>query len=388
MSGNWKLISALLLSLIVIMICSCITSGETVSDLNSSNTSISQNMTDFDITSSPLFTDEDNNHPQQPLSKIIFVSERDGNQEIYIMNSDGSEQENLTRSTNNEFYPQWSPDGKKISFVNKIQKEIDALVYSTRGLRETSDIEDFYEIFFLNTEDGGINKLEENALSPEVSWSPDSTQIAYTNIDGRINVLDIISGNVSIIPLMERRCFEPSFSPEQLIIACESYNLYIWNLETQEKKQLTSLSPVAHIPNSDYIIIINNIKWSLDGEKIAFKRLDRHQLNLIKKDGTSIPVPQNMAINNYTWSPDSSRIAFNRGNDIYILDIDNKKYKQITNSANIEGELSWSADGSQIAFAAIIDNQKEIFVMNSDGSNQIRLTNNNSDDFQPEWSPY
>jgi len=42
--------------------------------------------------------------------KIAFQSDRDGNDEIYVMNADGSNQERLTYNAVADFYPCWSPD--------------------------------------------------------------------------------------------------------------------------------------------------------------------------------------------------------------------------------------------------------------------------------------
>ena len=48
--------------------------------------------------------------------KIAFVSKRDGNAEIYIMNPDGTEQVNLTQHPAEDYDPAWFPDGKQILF--------------------------------------------------------------------------------------------------------------------------------------------------------------------------------------------------------------------------------------------------------------------------------
>ncbi len=49
--------------------------------------------------------------------KMAFVSDRDGNGEIYVMNADGSAQRRLTRNPASDVEPVWSPDGRKIAFV-------------------------------------------------------------------------------------------------------------------------------------------------------------------------------------------------------------------------------------------------------------------------------
>jgi len=50
------------------------------------------------------------------VTLIAFTSYRDGNDEIYIMNTDGSGQTNLTNNPAGDYYPYWSLDRKKIAF--------------------------------------------------------------------------------------------------------------------------------------------------------------------------------------------------------------------------------------------------------------------------------
>jgi Tol biopolymer transport system component len=53
--------------------------------------------------------------------------------------------------------------------------------------------------------------------------------------------------------------------------------------------------------------------------------------------------------------------------------------------AKLDENPSWSADGNQIVFQSNRDGKFEIYVMDSDGSNQARLTNNPAIDYDPDW---
>ncbi|MBK7969817.1 MAG: PD40 domain-containing protein [Bacteroidetes bacterium] len=49
---------------------------------------------------------------------ILFYTNRDGNDEIYIMDADGKNQLNISNHASNDYLPSWSPDGKQIVFTS------------------------------------------------------------------------------------------------------------------------------------------------------------------------------------------------------------------------------------------------------------------------------
>ena len=89
---------------------------------------------------------------------------------------------------------------------------------------------------------------------------------------------------------------------------------------------------------------------------------------------------------------ENSKIAFTSTRDlneeIYVMNAeDGSDQIRLTNNNVIDRFLNWSPDGTKIAFTSTRDGNFEIYVMNAeDGSDQIRLTNNNVIDRFPDWN--
>jgi Tol biopolymer transport system component/metal-dependent hydrolase (beta-lactamase superfamily II) len=91
------------------------------------------------------------------------------------------------------------------------------------------------------------------------------------------------------------------------------------------------------------------------------------------------------------FSPDGSQIAFQKNSgtnkDIYVINLDGSDFKRLTNSPSCERHAAWSPDGRKIAFQSDRDGNPEIYIMDADGSNWHRSTNNPADEMRPSWSP-
>ena len=93
-------------------------------------------------------------------AQIAFVSQRDGNAEIYVMDADGGNLRNLTNHPGGDWSPSWSPDGKRIAFVS--QRDGNA------------------EIYVMDADGGNPQNLTNNpGRDSSPSWSPDGKRIAF-----------------------------------------------------------------------------------------------------------------------------------------------------------------------------------------------------------------
>jgi len=73
--------------------------------------------------------------------------------------------------------------------------------------------------------------------------------------------------------------------------------------------------------------------------------------------------------------------------EIYVMNNDGNNRTRLTDNNAYDDAAAWSPDGSRIAFQSNRDGHLNLYVMNHDGSNQTRLTTTNSSDVNPAWSP-
>ena len=88
----------------------------------------------------------------------------------------------------------------------------------------------------------------------------------------------------------------------------------------------------------------------------------------------------------------NGKIAFESSRDgnfeIYVMNADGSNQTRLTNNPARDTEPRWSPDGTTIAFVTDRDGNPEIYVMDADGSNEINLTNNPGlFDLGPSWQP-
>jgi Tol biopolymer transport system component/regulator of sirC expression with transglutaminase-like and TPR domain len=267
-----------------------------------------------------------------PQGKIAFVSRRDGNEEIYVMKADGSDQTRLTDHPFGDWRPAWSPDGRKIVFTS---------------IRE-DDIAN--QIYVMAADGSNVVKLSNNLGDDrDPAWALDGTRIAFVS----------------------RRDGNPE--------------IYVMNESGGNQTRLTENAADDLHPS-----------WSPDGTKIAFqsnREGANHEIYIMNLDGSGlVNITNNPADDGHPhWAPDGIRIVFASNRDgnyeIYVMDVAGGDLIRLTYDPAWDGWPTWSPNNSKIAFTSTRDGNEEIYVISVDGSNLIRLTNRSALDGLPAWSP-
>lgn len=268
------------------------------------------------------------NFGEKPLftSKIVFVSDRDGNMEIYMMDWDGYNQIRLTFNNVIDTLPSISPDKKIIAYTSYRKLNPDLYLYNI--------IEGKNIAFF----SGGTNY--------SADFSPDGKKIAFVSTkDGNaeIYVANVDGTNIRRITFNPAIDTSPSWSPSGREIAFTSDR---------------SGSPQIYIMDSD----------GANVRRISF-------------EGTYNDSP--------AWSPDGDRIAYvsriNNSFDIYVYNLRNNTVTKLTEEAGRNENPSWSPDGRHIVFASNRTGSYQIYIVDYDGLNLRRLTNSGNNKM-PKWS--
>jgi Tol biopolymer transport system component len=298
------------------------------SELNLKDLKIKVNVTDGASAGSGAASDlfSINIPADKTVGKISFVSTRGINQQIYIMNADGTNQYRLTDGKYGENFAAISPDGEKIAYVCAKDSPNDLYIMDSNGL---------------NSKRLTVSTAGERYYYPAFSY--DSSKIVFimeAENQLKLCVINSAGGGFKVIKSFTTEILYPSFSPDGSMIA--------FSMREGGLNKISIIQPASGIV-SDFIAGSYNVNYP-------------------------------------SFSPDGSKLAFTSDFDgdfeIFIRDLITGDISKLTDNSYHDTYPRFTSDGARIIFSSRRSGNNQIYSINAaDGTAMSRLTNTLNDEF-------
>lgn len=331
------------------------------------------------------------------LGKLLFVSDRAGQPDLYLINSDGFELVRLTDDGSWHFDPVWSPDGTQIAFVRQ-----------ERTLENRIAASEIYVMNADGTSPMSLSSELTGIASFEPAWSTDGSRIAFSGMDinrmgeafntSQIYVIDLetleieqvtdaYEGNVG--------CSLPKWLPgdQQIALYCHGLmqgGVVLKDLETDKSWQVVDWPWITFEINSDgsrlvyfepegsfYVPVVSDIRNS--------------DLDYTEREISTIYFDE--AMWGFAWSPfEPDQYIIHTETALYQGNVEQEQLEVILDNppappAMGTSYLTWSPDGASLAFVGEMEDNQDIYAVAIDKGTLIRLTDDPSADYGPLWQP-
>jgi Tol biopolymer transport system component len=259
------------------------------------------------------------------LPKIAFVSDRDGDHDIYLMNLDGTDQVRLSDNPEDDLYPAWSPDGQMIAFESR---------------RDGNP-----EIYVMDRDGTAVTRLTDDpSADTQPVWSPDGQTIVFaSDRRGTMDLFTMDAGGGSVARLTR------AAGDEYPSDWSEDGRRILFHAAVSDFEQFILFFPSrVLIPLTDNDAFDGGATW-LSGRGMVF--VTKRDLN----------------------------------DEIYTMMSDGTRLRRLTDDPAIDRYPDGSADF--ILFDSKRDGNFEIYAMQPDGTGETRLTEEASADWFARLEP-
>ncbi|HUR96887.1 MAG TPA: winged helix-turn-helix domain-containing protein [Pyrinomonadaceae bacterium] len=309
-------------------------------------------------------------------TKVVFTKPN-SKTDFYLADADGSNEIPL------EFFGgnfDWSPDSRKIAYQKKVSTEDDEIFVYSLETRKSENV------------------TNSPSFDADPNFSPDGRQIAFASLrDGNaeIYLMNVDGSDVRRLTNHPSWDSHPVFSPDGTAIAfpsdreSEDSDVYVMRSDGQGAvRRLTfwksneSVGPGSWSPDGTKILFVSDRDGNDDIFMISAE-VDPSQLVVMDVSG-DLQFP--------SYSPDGRQIVYqstfaDKSGELRVFDVDAGQSRLLLKAESANFAPVFSPDGTQIAFQNRIENNTEICLIKTDGSDLRNLTNNPARDGTPDWSP-
>jgi hypothetical protein len=276
-------------------------------------------------------------------NRITFASDRTGNWDIFIMNPDGTEVEQLTVHTSDDEYPDFSPAERKIIFTS--YRDADP------GPPKVES-----ELYIYDIDGEFVDKVSDECQALFADWSPNDTILFVSRFS---SCIDTVTRHLSYFLLSGGDTESLVFGP-----------MFFDYTETDFRYDEAKVLFIGHTVGN-FVYEVDYPSWD--------------NITQLTTNGSE----QYCA-----YSPDGTKAAYSserlQNVDIYVLDLISMEETRITYSSTLDTMPTWSPDGTQIAFTHYNDEygaSTDIYVASVDGTFTFDLTKDpDHADTTPCWS--
>jgi Tol biopolymer transport system component len=355
--------------------------------------------------------------------------------DIYVKLVEAGTPHRLTTHPADDSFPAWSPDGSHIAFRRHTQESDavyllpslsgperkladifprllgyavggDGLAYSLDGkflaVPDKNSAGEPFSIVLISTETGEKRKLSSppgGSIGDNTPvFSPDGSQIAFSRLSSQ-GVEDIYlmaaEGGEPMRLTSDNRIIRDldwtADGREIVFISQRAGDTGLWRISASGGTPERLVTAVGHT--------INRLSISRKGDRLVYSQqfLDTNiwRVELPGAKGrASAPtmlISSSKYDSNPQYAPEGKRMTFRSDRsgsfEIWACESDGSNQVQLTNFSGPEvGSPCWSPDGRRIAFDARFEGNPDIFVISADGGRPRRLTEEPAEEIVPNWS--
>jgi Tol biopolymer transport system component len=209
--------------------------------------------------------------------RIVFLSDRVWNPELFVMDRDGRGVRRVTDHENQEHEPSWSPDGSEIAVA--LQSAAD----------QTS------AIAAIDVDTGEVRPITTGPWDRWPHWSPGGTKLVYTRVVGREARLVVVDRDGAREQMLVRRAYSGRWSPDgqQIAYVAMDGGLGIYDIHTGVTRHIDPRLPdvIDEVLGRDIENRPYDPTWTADGQSLVFRDVERDLYRVDIADGDVHQLP-------------------------------------------------------------------------------------------------